>query len=90
MQSEAPTAPAPIPEELSWRIFAGEVDKSKCYYLLNPTQPLKELHQDMPSGEIQKYRKMIMWLESWEILLSEEIIGIEFHMYLLSNEAVHL
>ena len=28
---------APVPEELSWRMPGGEVDRSECYYLLNFT-----------------------------------------------------
>lgn len=28
---------APVPEELSWRVPGGEVDRSECYYLLNFT-----------------------------------------------------
>jgi len=39
-------------------MLGGEVDKSESYYLFNSTQQLREdLHQDMPSWEMQKWGK---------------------------------
>lgn len=66
----------------------GEVDRSKCYCLLNSTRPLREeLHQDMPSGEVEKKDQMARKLRNANLCRNHRIA---FHVHLVSSKAVHL